>query len=108
MITKILRLIESLPAVTRNSTQWLIAKAASTPLALRLKNLMLKTCAIHTQNESPNHFAWQSEFLFIQEKSKLTISTQGDVRLPNRAFSSVGYHTITSSPRERNPNVIYD
>jgi len=104
MITKILRLIESLPAVTHR------INATSSPhqLALKLKNLILKTCPIHPQNESPNHFAWQSEFLFIQEKSKLTISTQGDVRLPNRAFSSVGYHTITSSPRERNPNVIYD
>jgi len=51
---------------------------------------------IHPQNESQRRFAWQSEFLFIQEKSKLTLSPQGDVRLPNRAFSSVGYDTMTS------------
>jgi len=48
------------------------------------------------QNESQSRFAWQSEFLFIQEKSKLTLSPQRDVRLPNRAFSSVGYDTMTS------------
>jgi hypothetical protein len=51
---------------------------------------------IHPQNESQSRFAWQSEFLFIQEKSKLTLSPQGEVRLPNRAFSSVGYDTMTS------------
>jgi hypothetical protein len=64
MITKILRLIESLPAVTRNSTQWLSAKAASTPLALRLKNLMLKTCAIPPQNPLQPVFIAQEEFVF--------------------------------------------
>ena len=63
---------------------------------------------IHPQNESQSRFAWQSEFLFIQEKSKLTLSPQVDVRLPNRTFSSLGYDTMTSSPREMNPNVIYD
>ncbi len=63
---------------------------------------------IHSQNESQGHFAWQSEFLFIQEKSVLTRSPERDVRLPNWAFSSVGYDTMTSSPREMNPNVIYD
>jgi len=51
---------------------------------------------IHPQNESQRRFAWQSEFLFIQEKSKLTLSPQREVRLPNRAFSSVGYDTMTS------------
>ena len=119
MITNILRLIPNFPPVTRNSTQRLSAKAASTPFALRLKNLIdetkfhppgclrqsfsaslrflkLKTCPIHPQNESQSRFAWQSEFLFIQEKSKLTLSPQRDVRLPNRAFSSVGYDTMTS------------
>ena len=60
------------------------------------------------QNESQSSFAWQSEFLFIQEKSKLTLSPQCDVRLPNRAFSSLGYDTMTSNPSEMNPNVIYD
>ena len=47
------------------------------------------------QNESQSSFAWQSEFLFIQEKSKLTLST---VRLPNRAFSTIVYDSMTSSP----------
>jgi hypothetical protein len=51
---------------------------------------------IFPQNESQGHFAWQSEFLFIQEKSKLTLSPQCDVRLPKRAFSSVSYDTMTS------------
>ena len=119
MITQILRLIESLPAVTLHSTHRFNATASPDPLALRLKNLIdetkfhpsgslrqsfsaslrflkLKTCTIHPQNESQSRFAWQSEFLFIQEKSKLTLSPQGDVRLPNRAFSSVGYDTMTS------------
>jgi len=58
---------------------------------------------IHPQNESQSHFAWQSEFLFIQEKSKLTLSPQGDVRLPNRAFSSLGYDTMTSTPPRNEP-----
>ena len=96
MITHILRLIESLPAVTRHSTHRLNATTSLHPLALRLKNLMLKTRSFLPQNESQSRFAWQSEFLFIQEKSKLTLSPQGDVRLPNRAFSSVGYDTMTS------------
>jgi hypothetical protein len=96
MITQILRLIESLPAVTRHSTHRLNATASPHPLALRLKNLILKTCSFHPQNESQSRFAWQSEFLFIQEKSKLTLSPQREVRLPNRAFSSVGYDTMTS------------
>ena len=119
MITKILRLIECIPPVTRNSRPRLSTKAASTPLILRLKNLIdetkfhppgclrqsfsaslrflkLKTRSFLPQNESQSHFAWQSEFLFIQEKSKLTLSPQREVRLPNRAFSSVGYDTMTS------------
>ena len=119
MITQILRLIESLPAVTRHSTHRLNATTSLHPLALRLKNLIdetkfhpsgslrqsfsaslrflkLKTRSFHPQNESQSRFAWQSEFLFIQEKSKLTLSPQCDVRLPNRAFSSVGYDTMTS------------
>ena len=57
---------------------------------------MLKNRSFHPQNESQSRFAWQSEFLFIQEKSKLTLSPQREVRLPNRAFSSVGYDTMTS------------
>jgi hypothetical protein len=119
MITKILRLIECIPAVTRHSTQKRSATASPHPLALRLKNLIdetkfhpsgslrqsfsaslrflkLKTSSFLPQNESQSRFAWQSEFLFIQEKSKLTILPQGNVRLPNRAFSSVGYDTMTS------------
>ena len=96
MITHILRLIESLPAVTRQSTHRLNATTSAHQLALRLKNLMLKTRSFLPQNESQSRFAWQSEFLFIQEKSKLTLSPQREVRLPNRAFSSVGYDTMTS------------
>ena len=96
MITNILRLIPNFPPVTRNSTQRLSAKSAPSPLTLRLKNLMLKTRSFLPQNECQSRFAWQSEFLFIQEKSKLTLSPQREVRLPNRAFSSVGYDTMTS------------
>jgi len=66
MITQILRLIECIPAVTRNSTQRLSAKAASTQLALRLKNLMLKTCTIHPQNRLQPVFVKQAEFVFCE------------------------------------------
>jgi len=106
MITKILRLIPNFPLATIYALPTTLSRrsreaqrrtaTASSPLILRLKNLMLKTCAIHPQNESQSRFAWQSEFLFIQEKSKLTLSPQREVRLPNRAFSSVGYDTMTS------------
>ena len=92
MITQILRLIPNFPL----ATIYALPTTASSPLILRLKNLMLKTRSFLPQNESQSRFAWQSEFLFIQEKSKLTLSPQGDVRLPNRAFSSVGYDTMTS------------
>jgi hypothetical protein len=92
MITNILRLIPNFTL----ATIYALPATASSPLILRLKNLMLKTRSFLPQNESQSHFAWQSEFLFIQEKSKLTLSPQGDVRLPNRAFSSVGYDTMTS------------
>ena len=60
MITHILRLIESLPAVT----QRLNATASPHPLALRLKNLMLKTSSFRPQTQFPSYFARQSEFLF--------------------------------------------
>jgi hypothetical protein len=109
MITQILRLIESAypPSKIQNpksniqhrlqpATIYALPATASAPLILRLKNLMLKTRSFHPQNESQSRFAWQSEFLFIQEKSKLTLAPQREVRLPNRAFSSVGYDTMTS------------
>jgi len=70
MITKILRLIESLPAVTRNSTQWLSAKAASTPLALRLKNLMLKTSPLPPLNPLQPVFIKQEEFVFGEQSQR--------------------------------------
>ena len=115
MITKILRLIPNFPLVTI----YALPATASSPLALRLKNLIdetkfhpsgslrqsfsaslrflkLKTRSFLPQNESQSRFAWQSEFLFIREKSKLTLSPPREVRLPNRAFSSVGYDTMTS------------
>jgi hypothetical protein len=66
MITKILRLIENLPAVTCNSTSQHSAKARSDSLALRLKNLMLKTCAIHPQNHLQPAFVKQEEFVFCE------------------------------------------
>jgi hypothetical protein len=102
MITQILRLIPNFPLATiatlsrRSREAQRRTATASAPLILRLKNLMLKTRSFHPQNESQSRFAWQSEFLFIQEKSKLTLAPKGDVRLPNRAFSSVGYDTMTS------------
>ena len=64
MITKILRLIECIPPVTRNSRPRLSAKAASNPLILRLKKLMLKTCAIPLQNPLQPVFIKQEEFVF--------------------------------------------
>ena len=62
MITKILRLIESLPEVT----QRLNATASPHPLALRLKNLMLKTSSFHPQNGFQPVFVKQAEFVFCK------------------------------------------
>jgi hypothetical protein len=66
MITKILRLIECIPPDTRISRPRLSAKAASTPLILRLKNLILKTCAIPPQNRLQPIFVKQAEFVFCE------------------------------------------
>jgi len=68
MITHILRLIESLPAVTRHSTHRLNATASAHPLSLRLKNLILKTCPIHPQNRLQPVFVKQEEFVFCDQK----------------------------------------
>ena len=62
MITHILRLIESLPAVT----QRLNATASPHPLALRLKNLRLKTSSFHPQNGFQPVFVKQAEFVFCK------------------------------------------
>jgi hypothetical protein len=68
MITHILRLIESLPAVTRHSTHRLNATASPHPLALKLKNLILKTCTIHPQNRLQPAFVKQQEFVFCKRE----------------------------------------
>ena len=70
MITKILRLIESLPPVTRNSRPRLSAKAASTPLILRLKKLMLKTSPLAPQNRLQPVFIKQEEFVFGEQSQR--------------------------------------
>jgi len=70
MITKILHIIESITPDTRNSRPRLSAKAASTPLILRLKKLILKTCAIHTQNRFQPAFVKQEEFVFCEQKQR--------------------------------------
>jgi hypothetical protein len=51
---------------------------------------------IRPQNKSRSHFAWQSEFLFVQEKSKLTISHKNNDRMARSIFSSVPYDTVRS------------
>jgi hypothetical protein len=66
MITKILRLIESLPAVTRHSTHRLNATTSPHQLALRLKYLILKTSSFHPQNGFQPVFVKQAEFVFCK------------------------------------------
>jgi len=70
MITKILRLIECIPPVTRNSRPRLSAKAASTPLILRLKKLMLKTSPLAPQNRLQPVFIKQEEFVFGEQSQR--------------------------------------
>lgn len=48
------------------------------------------------QIESRSCSAWQSEFLFIQEKSRLTLAPIGQDKLPRCDFSSVPYDTLRS------------
>ena len=62
MITKILRLIESLPAVTHR----LNATTSPHQVALRLKNLILKTSSFHPQNGFQPVFVKQAEFVFCK------------------------------------------
>ena len=51
---------------------------------------------IRPQIQSRSHFAWQSEFLFIQEKSRLTLAPIGQDKLPRCDFSSASYDTVRS------------
>jgi hypothetical protein len=72
MITNILRLIESVPAVPRYLKHQLSATAGSSALALRLKNLMLKTSHFPPQNRLQPVFVKQEEFVFCERRqSKL-------------------------------------
>jgi hypothetical protein len=72
MITNILRLIESVPAVPRYLKHKLSATAGSSALALRLKNLMLKTSPFPPQNRLQPVFVKQEEFVFCERRqSKL-------------------------------------
>jgi len=52
---------------------------------------------IHPQIQSRGSSAWQSEFLFIQEKSRLTLAPIGQGKLPRCDFSSVSYDTSVAS-----------
>jgi hypothetical protein len=52
---------------------------------------------IHPQSQSRGSFAWQSEFIFIQEKSRLTLAPIGQEKLPRYDFSSGSYDTLRST-----------
>jgi hypothetical protein len=52
---------------------------------------------IRPQSQSRGHFAWQSEFLFIQEKSRLTLAPIGEEKLQRCNFSSGFYDTLRSN-----------
>ena len=52
---------------------------------------------IHPQSQSKCSSAWQSEFLFIQEKSRLTLAPIGQEKLPRCDFSSGSYDTLRST-----------
>lgn len=51
---------------------------------------------IRPQSQSEGSSAWQSEFLFIQEKSRVTLAPIGQDKLPRCDFSSVSYDTLRS------------
>jgi hypothetical protein len=51
---------------------------------------------IHPQSQSRGPSAWQREFLFIQEKSRLTLAPIGQENLPRCDFSSGSYDTVSS------------
>jgi len=51
---------------------------------------------IRPQSQSRGSSAWQSEFLFIQEKSRLTLAPIGQDKLPRCDFSSASYDTVRS------------
>jgi hypothetical protein len=51
---------------------------------------------IHPQSQSRGFSAWQSEFLFIQEKSRLTLAPLGREKLQRCDSSSVPYDTLRS------------
>jgi len=48
---------------------------------------------IHPQSRTQPCFAWQSEFLFIQEKSRLTLAPIGRENSPQCNSSPVPYDT---------------
>ena len=50
------------------ATIYALPATASSPLILRLKNLMLKTCPIHPQNRLQPVFVKQEEFVFCDQK----------------------------------------
>jgi hypothetical protein len=52
---------------------------------------------IHPQSQSRGSSAWQSEFLFIQEKSQLTLAPIGQEKLQRCDFSSGSYDTLRST-----------
>jgi len=52
---------------------------------------------IHPQSQSRGSSAWQSEFIFIQEKSRLTLAPIGQEKLPRYDFSSGSYDTLRST-----------
>jgi len=66
MITNILRLIPNFPLATICA----LPATASSPLILRLKNLMLKTCPILPQNRFQPVFVKQEEFVFCEQKQR--------------------------------------
>ncbi|NBS53802.1 MAG: hypothetical protein EBS96_14550, partial [Spartobacteria bacterium] len=62
----ILRLIPNFPL----ATIYALPATASSPLILRLKNLILKTCPIHPQNPLQPVFVKQEEFVFCEQKQR--------------------------------------
>jgi hypothetical protein len=56
---------------------------------------------IHPQSQSRSSSAWQSEFLFIQEKSRLTLAPIGQGKLPRRSVVTPLGDKPLSAPRGR-------
>ena len=70
-----------------------VAGEMITKILIAIETIMNR---IHPQSQPRGSSAWQSEFLFIQEKSRLTLALIGQDKLPRCDFSSASYDTVRS------------